>query len=93
MTYHHDLAVSFVALLGTVQGCCCCIPGGVLWSSVAVLFLTAGALIYLRALWQSRYDPNSLPADYRIKWGGGLAVSKADFLKLLQRPPASAAQD
>lgn len=59
----------------------------ILWVCAATLLIGGGILMYLRAFWQSRYDPNALPVDQRMKWGAEYSVSQDEYRKTL--PPAT----
>jgi hypothetical protein len=58
--------------------------GRTLWCGVGLLLGCAVGLPVLRWLLASRYDPNSLPLDYRKHWADSLAVSKEEFDKMIE---------
>jgi hypothetical protein len=59
----------------------------ILWVCAATLAIGGAILMYLWAFWQSRYDPNALPVDQRMKGGAEYSVSKDEYRKMV--PPAS----
>lgn len=57
----------------------------VLWICATCLLACSAGLPLVRRFLVRGYDPNALPVEFRKQWGESSAVSKEEFMRMMQR--------